>query len=43
MSHGSGGAIRIAVINTHPIQYFAPLYAYLDRADDLGKFSFLTL
>jgi glycosyltransferase involved in cell wall biosynthesis len=29
----SGGAkpLRIAFINTHPIQYFAPLYAYLNR------------
>lgn len=27
--------IRIAVVNTHPIQYFAPLYAALNRADDL--------
>ena len=26
---------RIAFLNTHPIQYFAPLYAYLNRADDL--------
>jgi glycosyltransferase involved in cell wall biosynthesis len=23
--------IRVAVVNTHPIQYFAPLYAYLNR------------
>lgn len=23
--------IRIAVVNSHPIQYFAPLYAYLNR------------
>jgi glycosyltransferase involved in cell wall biosynthesis len=28
--------IRIAFINTHPIQYFAPLYAYLNRAADLS-------
>ena len=35
MSDALGGAIRIAVINTHPIQYFAPLYARLDRAEDL--------
>lgn len=28
-------AIRIAVINTHPIQYFAPLYAYLAGAEDI--------
>lgn len=27
--------IRVAVINTHPIQYFAPLYAALDQAEDL--------
>ena len=26
---------RIAVLNTHPIQYFAPLYAYLNMAEDL--------
>src|SRR5215216_5830713 len=26
---------RIAVLNSHPIQYFAPLYAYLNRAPDL--------
>ncbi len=26
---------RIAVLNSHPIQYFAPLYAYLNQADDL--------
>lgn len=26
---------RIAVLNTHPIQYFAPLYAYLNQAADL--------
>jgi glycosyltransferase involved in cell wall biosynthesis len=26
---------RIAVVNTHPIQYFAPLYAYLNAAPDL--------
>lgn len=35
MRDAPGGAIRIAVINTHPIQYFAPLYARLDRAEDL--------
>ena len=23
--------IRVAVVNSHPIQYFAPLYAYLNR------------
>ncbi len=27
MSH----AFRLAVVNSHPIQYFAPLYAYLNR------------
>ena len=26
---------RIAVVNSHPIQYFAPLYAYLNSAPDL--------
>ncbi|MBO9711492.1 glycosyltransferase family 4 protein [Sphingomonas sp.] len=35
MSAGSRGPTRIAVLNTHPIQYFAPLYAYLNRAEDL--------
>ncbi len=25
---------RIAFLNSHPIQYFAPLYAYLDSLDD---------
>jgi glycosyltransferase involved in cell wall biosynthesis len=29
------GATRIAVLNSHPIQYFAPLYAYLNEAPDL--------
>ena len=24
-------AFRLAVVNSHPIQYFAPLYAYLNR------------
>ncbi len=24
-------AFRLAVVNSHPIQYFAPLYAYLSR------------
>jgi glycosyltransferase involved in cell wall biosynthesis len=28
-------ATRIAVLNSHPIQYFAPLYAYLNAAPDL--------
>ena len=27
--------IRIAVLNSHPIQYFAPLYAYLNRDPEL--------
>jgi len=27
---------RIAVLNTHPIQYFAPLYAYLNAQPDFG-------
>lgn len=26
---------RVAFIHTHPIQYFAPFYAYLNRTDDL--------
>ena len=26
---------RIAVLNSHPIQYFAPLYAYLNASPDL--------
>lgn len=26
---------RIAVLNSHPIQYFAPLYSYLNQAPDL--------
>lgn len=29
---GAGRAYRIAFVNTHPIQYFAPLYAYLTDA-----------
>ena len=28
-------AFRVAVLNSHPIQYFAPLYAYLNRDPDL--------
>ena len=28
--------MRVAFINTHPIQYFAPLYAYLNRVEDLS-------
>ena len=27
---------RVAFLNTHPIQYFGPLYAYLNRAEDLS-------
>lgn len=27
--------VRLAIISSHPIQYFAPLYAYLDTAEDL--------
>ena len=26
---------RIAVVNSHPIQYFAPLYRFLNAAPDL--------
>ncbi|MCC7394358.1 MAG: glycosyltransferase family 4 protein [Sphingomonadaceae bacterium] len=28
-------AFRIAVLNTHPIQYFTPLYRYLNAAEDV--------
>jgi glycosyltransferase involved in cell wall biosynthesis len=28
-------SVRIAVVNSHPIQYFAPLYAYLNAQADL--------
>src|SRR5690349_10655756 len=31
---------RIAFVNTHPIQYFAPLYAYLNRT---GEFAITAL
>ena len=31
----SMGSTRIAVLNSHPIQYFAPLYAYPNAAPDL--------
>src|SRR5438270_13372792 len=31
----TGKVTRIAVLNSHPIQYFAPLYAYLNAAPDL--------
>jgi glycosyltransferase involved in cell wall biosynthesis len=27
--------VRIAVVNSHPIQYFAPLYAYLNASEDI--------
>jgi glycosyltransferase involved in cell wall biosynthesis len=27
--------VRVAVLNSHPIQYFAPLYSYLNAAPDL--------
>lgn len=26
---------RVAVVNSHPIQYFAPLYAYVNRSPDI--------
>jgi len=32
---GATSVTRIAVLNSHPIQYFAPLYAYLNAAPDL--------
>jgi len=28
--------VKVAFINTHPIQYFAPLYAFLNRSSDLA-------
>ena len=28
--------LRIAFVNTHPIQYFAPLYAYLNRTEEFA-------
>jgi glycosyltransferase involved in cell wall biosynthesis len=28
--------VRVAFVNTHPIQYFAPLFADLNRAEDLS-------
>ncbi|MEK6542449.1 MAG: glycosyltransferase family 4 protein [Pseudomonadota bacterium] len=31
----SDSAFRIAVMNTHPIQYFAPLYRYIHASDDV--------
>ena len=30
-----GAKTRIAVVNTHPIQYFAPLYAYINTSPDI--------
>lgn len=35
--HGESRArpVRLAIVNSHPIQYFAPLYAYLNTVDDL--------
>lgn len=30
-----GRRVRIAVLNSHPIQYFAPLYAYLNASPDI--------
>jgi hypothetical protein len=37
-SRRRGGArqIRVVFVNTHPIQYFAPLYADLNRTGDLS-------
>jgi glycosyltransferase involved in cell wall biosynthesis len=32
---GTSERTRVAVLNSHPIQYFAPLYAYLNAAPDL--------
>jgi glycosyltransferase involved in cell wall biosynthesis len=32
---GTTGPTRVAVLNSHPIQYFAPLYSYLNAAPDL--------
>jgi hypothetical protein len=32
---GTTGRTRVAVLNSHPIQYFAPLYSYLNAAPDL--------
>jgi glycosyltransferase involved in cell wall biosynthesis len=34
-NRGATSVTRIAVLNSHPIQYFAPLYAYLNAAPDL--------
>ena len=31
---------RVAFVNTHPIQYFAPLYAYLNAAPDVSITAF---
>jgi glycosyltransferase involved in cell wall biosynthesis len=32
--------IKIAVLNSHPIQYFAPLYAYISRSPDVAVTAF---
>lgn len=32
--------LRVAFLNTHPIQYFAPLYAYLNAQDDISVSAF---
>ncbi len=34
-SNSKKSKARIAVVNSHPIQYFAPLYAYLNASDSL--------
>jgi glycosyltransferase involved in cell wall biosynthesis len=34
-AENSGEPVRIAVLNSHPIQYFAPLYSYLNTAPEL--------
>lgn len=36
----AGRQARVAFLNTHPIQYFAPLYAYLNSSDDLHVSAF---
>lgn len=32
--------VRVGFLNTHPIQYFAPLYAYLNASEDLAVTAF---
>ncbi|MGQ0590673.1 MAG: glycosyltransferase family 4 protein [Sphingosinicella sp.] len=32
---GHGGKWRVAFVNSHPIQYFAPLYAHINRSPDI--------